>query len=300
MAKNPPIWIIGSANCDYSIFAATLPNIGETVFGTSVIKAPGGKGLNQAVAVMRAGGQVQFYFARGQDDDGEFISNSLSELNLPYSAVLDDKLNTGCAYILVDNKGENQIVVVPGANFSTKLSEHNFADPAGWLVLQLEIGQLNNAALVAKAKQAGWKIVLTPAPASEFDRELLASVDVLTLNQSESAQISGMDNLEDAGISLSSQVETVFITQGASGVTVFQSGQLMGHISALRVNATDATGAGDTFCGYVVTSLAQGFDSLSAARLATAAAGMSVQHPGAVGSIPIRAEVEALMGSQTD
>ena len=219
---------------------------------------------------------------------------------MPYSAVLDDKLNTGCAYILVDNKGENQIVVVPGANFSTKLSEHNFADPAGWLVLQLEIGQLNNAALAAKAKQAGWKIVLTPAPSSEFDRELLASVDVLTLNQSESAQISGMDNLEDAGISLSSQVETVFITQGASGVTVFQSGQLLGHIAALRVNATDATGAGDTFCGYVVTVLAQGFDPLSAARLASAAAGMSVQYLGAVSSIPMRAEVEALMRSQAD
>ena len=272
-----------------------LPLPGETVLAFDSGRFAGGKGLNQAVAIHRAGGDVTFQFAVGDDDDGEFLTNFLSEQKVVFSRILDSGTATSKAFILVDQDGENQIAVVPGANYSPKLREQSFQEGPGLLVLQLEIGNENNLVVAALAKKAGWKVVLTPAPSSEFDPKLLEFVDIITLNETEVTQLVGATDFESAGAELSKLVGLVFVTRGAQGVSVFADGQFLGNVDAMAVVAIDATGAGDTFCGYAVAGLAQGLTPLEAAELGTVAAGISVQSRGASNSIPSRHEVDSLM-----
>jgi len=289
------IAVVGSVNADYSVFMKKLPLPGETVVASESGRFAGGKGLNQAVAIHRAGGDVTFQFAVGDDDDGKFLTNFLAEQKVVFSRILDADTATSKAFILVDQDGENQIAVVPGANYSPKLKEQSFQDGPGLLVLQLEIGNDNNLVVAALAKKAGWRVVLTPAPSSEFDSKLLEFIDIITLNETEVTQIAGGADFESAGAELSKSVGLVFVTQGAQGVSVFADGELLGHVEAMKVDAIDATGAGDTFCGYVVAGLAQGLTPLEAAELGTVAAGISVQSRGASNSIPLRQEVDSLM-----
>jgi ribokinase len=289
------IAVVGSVNADYSVFMKRLPLPGETVLASDSGRFAGGKGLNQAVAIHRAGGDVTFQFAVGDDDDGKFLTSFLTEQKLVFSRILDAATATSKAFILVDQDGENQIAVVPGANYSPKLQEQSFQDGPGLLVLQLEIGNDNNLVVAELAKKAGWKVVLTPAPSSEFDSKLLEFIDIITLNETEVTQIVGVTDFESAGAELSKLVGLVFVTRGAQGVSVFDDGQLMGNVEAMAVDAIDATGAGDTFCGYVVAGLAQGLTPLEAAELGTVAAGISVQSRGASNSIPARHEVDSLM-----
>ena len=289
------IAVVGSVNADYSVFMKKLPLPGETVVASESGRFAGGKGLNQAVAIHRAGGDVTFQFAVGDDDDGKFLTNFLEDQNLVFSRILETSTPTSKAFILVDQEGENQIAVVPGANYSPKLKEQSFQDEPGLLVLQLEIGNDNNLVVAALAKKAGWKVVLTPAPSSEFDSKLLEFIDIITLNETEVTQIAGGADFKSAGAELSKSVGLVFVTQGAQGVSVFADGELLGHVEAMKVDAIDATGAGDTFCGYVVAGLAQGLTPLEAAELGTVAAGISVQSRGASNSIPLRQEVDSLM-----
>jgi ribokinase len=289
------IAVVGSVNADYSVFMKKRPLPGETVLASESGRFAGGKGLNQAVAIHRAGGDVTFQFAVGDDDDGKFLTNFLDEQKVVFSRILDAGTPTSKAFILVDQDGENQIAVVPGANYSPKLKEQNFQDGSGILVLQLEIGNDNNLVVAELAKKAGWRVVLTPAPSSEFDSKLLEFIDIITLNETEVTQIAGGTDFESAGAELSKRVGLVFVTRGAQGVSVFADGQLLGNVDAMSVDAIDATGAGDTFCGYVVAGLAQGLTPLEAAELGTVAAGISVQSRGASNSIPSRQEVDSLM-----
>ncbi|MEZ7819724.1 MAG: ribokinase [Aquiluna sp.] len=295
MKQGISIAVVGSVNADYSVFMKKLPLPGETVLASESGRFAGGKGLNQAVAIHRAGGDVTFQFAVGDDDDGEFLTNFLSEQKVVFSRILDSGTATSKAFILVDQDGENQIAVVPGANYSPKLKEQSFQKGPGLLVLQLEIGNENNLVVAALAKKAGWKVVLTPAPSSEFDPKLLEFVDIITLNETEVTQLVGATDFESAGAELSKLVGLVFVTRGAQGVSVFADGQFMGNVNAMSVDAIDATGAGDTFCGYAVAGLAQGLTPLEAAELGTVAAGISVQSRGASNSIPSRHEVDSLM-----
>lgn len=295
MKQGISIAVVGSVNADYSVFMKKLPLPGETVLASDSGRFAGGKGLNQAVAIHRAGGDVTFQFAVGDDDDGGFLTNFLSEQKVVFSRILDSGTATSKAFILVDQDGENQIAVVPGANYSPKLQEQSFQEGPGLLVLQLEIGNENNLVVAALAKKAGWKVVLTPAPSSEFDPKLLEFVDIITLNETEVTQLAGATDFESAGAELSKLVGLVFVTRGAQGVSVFDDGQLLGNVEAMAVDAIDATGAGDTFCGYAVAGLAQGLTPLEAAELGTVAAGISVQSRGASNSIPSRHEVDSLM-----
>ena len=295
MKQGISIAVVGSVNADYSVFMKKLPLPGETVLAFDSGRFAGGKGLNQAVAIHRAGGDVTFQFAVGDDDDGEFLTNFLSEQKVDFSRILDSGNATSKAFILVDQDGENQIAVVPGANYSPKLREQSFEEGPGLLVLQLEIGNENNLVVAALAKKAGWKVVLTPAPSSEFDPKLLEFVDIITLNETEVTQLVGATDFESAGAELSKLVGLVFVTRGAQGVSVFADGQFLGNVDAMAVVAIDATGAGDTFCGYAVAGLAQGLTPLEAAELGTVAAGISVQSRGASNSIPSRHEVDSLM-----
>ncbi|MDE0868647.1 MAG: ribokinase [Aquiluna sp.] len=295
MVDQDPIVVIGSANCDYAVFMHELPKPGETVLASGAARFAGGKGLNQATAAHRAAGEVRFQFAHGDDDEGNFLTEFLGKQGMVHVPVLDLHLPTGRAYIFVDEEGENQIVVVPGANRSRKLKDVVFEPGPGFLVLQLEIGNDNNLFLAEQAKGAGWTVVLTPAPSSEFDSGLLSKVDILTLNESEALQIGGGSDFMTSGKNLSQKVQSVYLTRGSKGVSVFEAGELIGHVDAMAVSALDATGAGDTFCGYLVAGLSQGLLPMEAAKLATIAAGLAVQAMGASESVPFRSQVDSVL-----
>jgi ribokinase len=295
LTQGIPIAVVGSVNTDYSVFMKKLPLPGETVLASDSGRFAGGKGLNQAVAAHRAGGDVTFQFAVGDDDDGKFLTNFLTEQKVVHSRILDTRFSTSKAYILVDEDGENQIAVISGANYSPKLREQKFQDGPGLLVLQLEIGNDSNHAVAAAAKKAGWSVVLTPAPSSEFDHKLLEFIDIMTLNETEVTQIAGGSDFERAGAKLSKLFGLVFVTRGALGVSVFEDGELIGSVEAMAVDSIDATGAGDTVCGYLVAGLSQGLTPLEAAELGTVAAGISVQSRGASNSVPLRHQVDSLM-----
>jgi ribokinase len=297
MNRGIPIVIVGSVNSDYSVFMKNLPKPGETVIASDAERFAGGKGLNQAVAAHRAGGDVTFSFSIGVDEDGQFLSGFLKKEQLIFTPLIDESFKTSVAYILVDESGENQISVVPGANHNPKLRDFDFPKGPGLLVLQLEIGNENNFALAKRAKSLGWKTVLTPAPFSQFDRELLKFIDVLTLNESEAMATSGSPDFIAAGKVLSKSVDSVFVTRGAAGVAIFQKGEATGMVDALKVESVDATGAGDTFCGYLAAGIAQGFSNLEAAKRGTIAAGLSVQTRGASNSIPQRSEVDEIFSN---
>lgn len=292
MKQETPIVVVGSVNSDYSVFMKKLPKPGETVLASEEKRFAGGKGLNQAVAAARGGGNVLFRFSVGEDEDGQFLTGFLKEESMICVTLIDKERSTSKAFILVDENGENQISVIPGANYSSALGDISFNEGPGFLVLQLEIGSLNNLTVAKKAKLAGWKTVLTPAPSSQFAPEVLEFIDILTLNEVEATEIAGAGDFLSSGVALSQQVSIVFLTRGSSGVAVFQDGSLLGTVDALKVNSVDATGAGDTFCGYAVAGLSQGMDPLAAAKLATIAAGISVQTRGASNSIPYRADVD--------
>jgi ribokinase len=295
MAEKVQISVIGSANCDYSVFMPKLPRPGETIFASGSARFAGGKGLNQAIAAHRAAGRVRFQFAQGDDEDGRFLTEFLGKQGMVHMPTVDPQLSTGRAYILVDEVGENQIVVIPGANHSEKLQHIIFEPGPGFLLLQLEIGKESNLFLAEQAKRAGWEVVLTPAPSTEFYSELLAYVDILTLNESEALQVGGGSDFMSSGIALSTKVQSVYLTLGSRGVAVFEAGKFIGQVDAMSVSAVDATGAGDTFCGYLVAGLSQGLLPMEAAELATVAAGLAVQTLGASDSVPFRDQVDSLL-----
>lgn len=291
------ILVVGSANLDEFIQVENLPTDGATVFGTQTATLPGGKGLNQAVAAHRAGGDVDFVFSIGDDEAGKKLIAFLDSEGLRHRALLAQNLSSGRALITLDHQGRNQIIVLPGSNLDPTLATVELGQEPGYLVLQLEIGMDSVLALAQRAHESGWKVVLTPAPVSQLDVRTLEFVDLMVLNQSEIQEISGASTpIEGVGL-LETKVGSIVLTLGEKGCLVSKANSFPVKIPAPVVAAVDSTGAGDTFCGYLVAELARGVDLVEAARTATAAAAISVQSAGASASIPTIEAVTAFLAS---
>lgn len=280
------VLVVGSANVDLTVTLERLPVEGDTVFGTASWIMPGGKGLNQAIAIRRAGADCRFTFCTGVDAEADFLEEFLKSNLEKITQIKSQDFATGKAHIYVSSRGENQIVVMPGSNLAPELAHAEVSGEPGFLVLQLEIGLESNLALAEKAKLSGWKVVLTPAPVSEFSADFLPLVDILVLNKNEALQISSKDSVEEAGAHLAELIETVVMTLGSEGSMIFESGRPVVHVPARVVTPVDTTGAGDTFCGYLVAMLSQGHVTIEAVKIATVAASISVQSHGAAASIP--------------
>ena len=188
---NPPsVLVVGSANLDFVTRLPHLPAPGETVLGESYTTAPGGKGANQAVACARAGGEVAFCGALGEDPFAEPLLASLRE-----SGVQDWTVRapapTGAAFISVSKEGENCIAVASGANGTLRPEQLPPLTGVGWLVLQLEIPLETVQAAAQAAREAGAQVVLNAAPARTLPPELLRLVDLLVVNEGELRTLTG-------------------------------------------------------------------------------------------------------------
>ena len=313
------IVVVGSANMDLVVRQPRPAAPGETMYGTSFATGPGGKGLNQAVAAARAGGDVAFIGCVGADGFGERLRAVLDDAGVDASSVriLDgagapERAATGIAAISVTDDGENSIVIVPGANGDDDLTPADRAAiaAADFLVVQLERPLGLVRAALTHARESGTRSVLTPAPAVPEARELVALADIVVPNEGEAALLAGAgdgggdgesNDPEASARALSARAAggdgtgLAVVTLGARGAVVARGGEVVLHVQSRRVEAVDTTGAGDTFVGAFVAWLARGAELAEALDAATAAAAIAVTRPGAADSMPTRAEIEAAL-----
>ena len=302
-----PVTVVGSLNEDVLVRVGRLPGRGETVVGTDVALARGGKGANQAAAAARMGPAVAMVGRVGDDDAGMRQREALAAVGADVAAVRTTPgVPTGTATIAVEEgTGENLIVVVPGANARLAAAdvEVDAVRTADVVLVQLEIPLEAVRAAVAVARGT---VVLTPAPPRPLPADLLATVGVLVPNEHELRAIAGdgARGADPAGLAaLARQVTSgdVVVTLGARGALLVPAGDAPPILQPPpRVRPVDTTGAGDCFSGALGQSLAAGRGLAEAVRWAVTAAALSTTAPGARGALPTGAEVAAaLAGTPT-
>jgi ribokinase len=299
------IAVVGSLNMDAIARVAHLPAPGETVLASGFVQALGGKGANQAVAAARAGSAVEFVGRVGADLAGEALVTSLRSAGVNTKHVVRDVGgSTGTALIAVDSQGQNSIVVVPGVNANLHVEDIDAArdviERSSIVLLQLEIPLETVQYAAEMAHRSGTTVLLNPSPAQELPASLLNLVDILVPNEEEVAYLSGMGSPVDpasaAGMLRTNGAESVVVTLGDRGAAVIdENGET--DIYAYDVEAVDTTGAGDAFVGNLAAALDAGQSLEEAARMASAAAALSVQAAGAQASMPSREQTNAFMAA---
>ncbi|MDA8369305.1 MAG: ribokinase [Nocardiopsaceae bacterium] len=294
----PRIAVFGSVNMDLVAYVSTAPGSGETVWGTRFAQVPGGKGANQAVAAARAGGDVVFLGAVGDDAFGTLLRGNLVESGIEVSGLRTVPGASGVAHIVVESSGDNSIIVIPGANGEVtglRDGDERLLAGSAALLLQLELPMEGVIAAARAGRAAGVPTILTPAPARELPDELVGLVDLLVPNQHEAAAMTGEQDPYRALDALLGLVPEVIITLGEDGAVHGSRGERPVRGQARRVAVVDTTAAGDTFCGAFAVARAEGRGREEALRFAAAAAAISVQRPGAGTSMPDRAEIDRLL-----
>jgi ribokinase len=304
-ATRKPIVVVGSINMDLVARTPKIPLAGQTLTGTDFATTSGGKGANQAVAVARLGYPVQMVGCVGEDVFGQALLDSLASAGVETTGVAQVGGPTGIAQILVDGKGENSIVVVPGANGKVDcaaIDKHAaLIGSAGMVLCQLELPQETVSHLLVLCKAAGVPVMLDPAPAAPLPEATWSQVAWLTPNASEAAFCLGHKaSAEDGAVELLRKgVQGVVLKRGSEGAYVAVAGGDAAWIKPFHVEAIDTVGAGDCFNGAFAVALLEGKDPWVAARFASAAAAISVTRRGAQASMPSRAEVDAFLAKQT-
>ncbi|HUF96882.1 MAG TPA: ribokinase [Ilumatobacter sp.] len=278
--------MIGSANLDVVARCARHPLPGETLLGSSLAEHAGGKGLNQAVAAARSGARTVLVGAVGNDAAGVSLREVLTADGIDSSYVAVRNGATGRAIIVVDDAGENTIVVIPGANQTVEVPSE--LPRCRVAVAQLEVPMRTVIAAFAAARALGAKTVLNPAPAVDLPAELLELSDVVVPNQHELELLGGAEHLLNLG------VRALVVTLGASGVDVITAAGRT-HVDPFPVDVVDTTGAGDAFCGALCARLASGHDLHDAVRWGAAAGALATTVTGAVPAQPTAEAIQSLL-----
>ena len=294
------IAVVGSLNYDIVVPVAKHPLPGETVLGGDHYKNPGGKGANQAVAAARLGQRVAMIGRLGDDAFGELLLKALQDDHVDVTRVQRTTDSpSGIALIAVDEGGENNIIVSPGANAKVSAADVTAAKDtlasAAVTLLQLEIPL---EAVITAAELAQGIVILNPAPARTLPEALLRNVDVLVPNRSELATMCNapVPTSRAEVVRLARTIKgpcTIVVTLGAEGALIVTQDDTV-HVSAIRVEAVDTTAAGDCFCGALADALARGEVLEKAVAWAVRAAAIAVTRRGAQASLPRRDEIEAL------
>lgn len=308
-AGEATILVVGSINMDLAVRCPHVPAPGETVLGTSLLESPGGKGGNQAVAAGRLGGAVAMVGCVGDDAYGPALRSSLARAGVAGDFLIARGDRSGLALIAVGDRGENSIVVVPGANALVTPDDvaaaFREAAAARVLLLQLELPLPTVQAAAQLARARGVRVILdpAPAPADPLPDDVLGLVDVIAPNQGEAAWLAGkpVSSLEEARAAATALLargpRTVLIKLGSDGVLIVdRAGER--HIPGRRVAVVDTTAAGDCLAGALAVALTEGRSLDEAVTFANAAAALSTTRPGAQESMPTRAEVDALLADR--
>ena len=293
----------GSLNNDRSYYVKDFVKEGETILAQEFKVSCGGKGLNQSIAIARAGGQPVYHAGAVGDDGGNLKQILLKNgVNLNYLQELDGP--SGHAFIQINSKRQNCIVVYGGTNLELTRSYidevlGNFGN-GDFLILQNEINEVGY--IMQRANEKGMTIVFNPSPitAELCDRYPLDLVDYFILNEIEGAALSACcGNNEEILDALQKRFPkaTIVLTIGENGV-LCASGEIKLKHSSYTVPVVDTTAAGDTFFGYFVASIVQGFSIKDALRNATAASAIAVASQGAADSIPTQDMVVAFLAER--
>lgn len=301
------IVVVGSSNTDLVIRVPEIPRPGETLIGGQFRTFPGGKGANQAVAAARAGGEVIFIAAVGDDSYGE---EALKGYRLDHINTENIKVcrgtPSGVAMITLSQQGENAIAVASGANALLLPEDLDDAEEAfeeaDVMLIQLEIPLETVGKAVELCREFQTKVILNPAPAAELPGEIISGCDILTPNQSEAERLTGIRVVNGDGAAKAARilhdrgVKATIITLGPEGAFLSDGvSGLEGMIPGFSVRAVDTTAAGDVFNGYLAVGVAGGMPLEEAVRTAHAAAALSVQGMGAQSSVPTREETLAFL-----
>lgn len=278
----------GSLNIDHVYNVKQFVTPGETVKSKEYTRKVGGKGLNQSVAMARAGAEV--YHAGAVGTDGVFLKDFMSKDGVDTTFISESEIPTGHAIIQVDEKGENCILLYGGANYGITEEDADkvlscFSD-GDFVVLQNETNIVPY--VIDKAYEKRMKIFFNPSPITEnITSYSLEKIDCFILNEIEGEALTGEREIEKIVDTLKKKFpETEFImTLGSKGAVYFDSSRYF-SVSAEKVRAVDTTAAGDTFTGYFIAELAKGRSVEDAMRKATKAAAKAVTVPGAAESIP--------------
>ena len=295
------IVVIGSTNTDMVVKSKKIPSPGETILGGTFMMNPGGKGANQAVAAARLNGNVTFVTKLGNDLFGEQAKHIFDFEGIDTKYILKDpKSPSGIALIMVDQDGENCIVVAPGSNGT--LSAYDIAeevygnDPSDVFLMQLEIPVSTVEFVAQKVYERKNRVILNPAPARQLSNDLLTCIDIITPNEVEAEILTGIKvidaaSAEEAAEKLrSTGVKNVIITMGAAGA-FHLTDKVSKLIPVVPVRAVDTTAAGDVFNGALAVAISEGKDLEEAVVFANKAASISVTRMGAQASAPYRKEI---------
>ncbi len=294
--------VVGSLNADLTVRVERFPGPGETLTGSELVVAPGGKGSNQAAAAAMLGSSVRLIGAVGDDDHGSFLLGEARRARVDVDGVrrLADHA-TGTAMIVVDAAGENTIIVSPGANGALTpelvtpelltpepVSAHAL-DGADVLCLCLEVPLDTVIAAARLGRAAGATVLLNLSPYAVVGSDLLDLADILLVNRSEAALLLGMDTLPgDPSSWPELPVARTVVTLGGDGAVVVDrtaaADSRVAMIPPTRVDVVDTTGSGDAFTGGLAHRLAARDSLVDAARFAARAGALAATRPGAQSS----------------
>ena len=260
-------------NLDLVARSERLPRVGETLTNATFARYPGGKGANQAVAAARLGASVRFVGAVGADDFAEAALAGMREAGVALEVGQGDA--TGVGVILVDDQGENVIVVAPGANLQVGPVE-----TGGSVLTQLEVSDET----VASAAESAERFFLNAAPARPVPAGVVRAAELVVVNRYE------LDSLPETPALLA-------LTLGEEGAVLIEGGREVARAAAPRVRAVDGTAAGDAFTACLVVSLLEERDREEALRRACAAGAIAASRPGAQPSLPTAAEVDGILSA---
>ncbi|WUD70270.1 ribokinase [Streptomyces sp. NBC_00510] len=301
------VLVVGSITADVTAFSRRLPQPGETVLGDDFTLVLGGKGANQAVAAARAGAPTWMVGCVGQDLFRDIALDGLRTHGVQTTEIRTVPGRTGVAHIRVDASGENDIVITPLANtaLTPDMVDASIAktrDHTRVMLLQLEVPAEVTRHAARAGAEAGFTVVLDPAPAQVLPDDIWAHVDIVTPNESEATALTGIavDSPEAAEQAarwfLDRGVGHALITLGGAGAVSVTAGAVR-HVPAFPVTPVDTTAAGDAFTGALGAALAAGLDTDTAVRRGMAAGALAITRPGASPSLPDLAAVCALLAT---
>ncbi len=299
------IAVVGGANTDFLVRGERLPTPGETVQGSEFQTAPGGKGANQAVGAARLGARVAFISRIGRDARGdEMIARLNAEGVDTFYVTRDESTYTGVALVMVDQRGEKQILAAPGANQTASncdvIAARDAITGARILLTQLELPLEPITTAIQLAHASGVRVILDPAPPVPLPDDLLRQVDVIKPDRDEAHALTGIEVTNRASARAAAHqllergVRAVAAQAGEEGDLIVTRDQEI-FLPRLSVHSIDATGAGDAFAAALAVALSEGWDWEQAGHFANAAAALKTTKLGAQAGLPRREDVMAML-----
>ena len=273
-ATAPRLGVVGSCNVDLVVRCRRLARPGETVLGDDVVRLSGGKGANQAAAAARLGANVSLIAAVGHDESAEWLLDTLRGVGVHDELISRSSRPTGTAFITVDDRGENEIVVSRGANADLDLADVDL-EPFDVVLASMEVA----ASVLDDAASRSRHFILNVAPAAPVNPETLDRCAVVIANEGEAESLS------------LTSIEHCVVTMGAKGAVHFKHGREVARVAAPVIDPVDTVGAGDVFCAAYAVMWARGWPARDVLAYAVTAGALATLALGAQGALPTHEEV---------